>query len=82
VVSKEVILKTMKILNRILNCKTNTYNVILQSCLTKEEADKLIKLDINKLIDIDTKERIILFSKYIGKEKAEWFNALFEKDYL
>lgn len=72
----------MKILNWILNRKTNTYSAVLQSCLTKEEADKLIKLDINKLIDIDTKERIILFSKYIGKEKAEWFNTLFEKDYL
>jgi succinate dehydrogenase flavin-adding protein (antitoxin of CptAB toxin-antitoxin module) len=72
----------MKILNWILNRETNAYNVVLQSCLTKEEADKLIKLDINKLIDVDTKERIILFSKYIGKEKAEWFNTLFEKDYL
>ena len=72
----------MKILNWILNRKTNIYSAVLQSCLTKEEADKLIKLDINKLKDIDTKERIILFSKYIGKERAEWFNTLYEKDYL
>jgi len=72
----------MKILNWILNRKTNTYSAVLQSCLTKEEADKLIKLDINKLKEIDTKERIILFSKYIGKERAEWFNTLYEKDYL
>ncbi len=70
----------MKNLNWILNCKNNTYNVILQSCLTKEEADKLIKLDINKLINIDTKERLIIFSNVIGKEKAQWVNARFEKD--
>jgi succinate dehydrogenase flavin-adding protein (antitoxin of CptAB toxin-antitoxin module) len=72
----------MKILNWILNRKTNTCSAVLQSCLTKEEADKLIKLDINKLKDIDTKERIILLSKYLGKERAEWFNTLYEKDYL
>lgn len=72
----------MKILNWVRNRKTNTYNAVLQSCLTKEEADKLIKLDSNKLMQIDTKERIIIFSKYLSKGKAEWVNTLFEKDYL
>lgn len=49
-------------------------------CLSKEEANKLRNLDIKKMILMGSEERLGIFSKLIGVEKADWVNARFEKD--
>ena len=48
--------------------------------LSNEEADKLKNLDIAEIVLVDSKKRLDIFSKLIGKEKAVWVNARFEKD--
>ena len=61
--------------------KSNPFARAVEDCLSKEEADKLKFLDIEKILLLSTEERLRIFSSLIGS-KAEWFNSRFEKDYV
>jgi hypothetical protein len=72
----------MKFFNWILNRKTIAPNIGRGGCLSKKEADKLKKLDHEKLMNMDSKERFSVFANVIGEENAKWVNARFEKEFL
>jgi hypothetical protein len=60
--------------------KSKPFGFFMEECLSKDEADKIKKLDLEKILLMDSEERLSIFSGLLGKEKADWFNARFEKD--
>ena len=59
----------------------NPLGVMIEECLTKEEAAKIKQLDIEKVLLMTTKDRINALLPLIGS-KTEWFNAKFEKEFV
>jgi hypothetical protein len=49
--------------------------------LSETEKEKLKLLGHKLLIEVDKGERLRIFKKIIGKEKADWFNDYFEKNF-
>lgn len=72
----------MKIFNWTKNLKTTYFTIGNSFYLSKEEADKLKKLDIQKMVLMESQDRLGIFSKIIGKEKADWLNTRFERDLI
>ena len=50
-------------------------------CLSKEEAFRLKKIDMEKILILKYKERIAIFTRLIGKDKAGWFDTMINKEY-
>lgn len=59
--------------------KSKSFGFSFEECLTKDEADKIKALDLEKLLDADRNERLRIIVETIGKDKAEWLNSRFEK---
>lgn len=62
--------------------KSKLFGFSFEECLTKDEADKMKALDLEKLLDADRNERLRIIVETIGKDKAEWLNSRFEKDVI
>ncbi len=50
-------------------------------CLNKEQAQRLEKIEIVKVANLKRKERIIIFTRLLGKKKAIWFDSEFQKKF-
>lgn len=50
-------------------------------CLQEEEAYRLKKVEIEKIIKLKYKERIAIFSRLIGKKKAVWLDSELQKKF-
>ena len=62
--------------------KPITSNFSIDPCLSKEEAAKLKMLNSEQVIDMESEERIKVFTEIIGKEKAIFVNTRLEKDLI
>lgn len=62
--------------------KSKSFGFSLEECLSEDEADKIKRLDFEKLIDADREDRLNIIIKAIGKDKAEWLNSRIEKDFI
>lgn len=51
-------------------------------CLNDEEANRLQNLDFKKVMRLGYKERIGILTRLIGKFKAVWFDAEFQKKFV
>ena len=56
-------------------------SVFAEECLTRDEADKIKKLDVQELLEASSGERTKRFRSLIGN-KAEWLNSKFETEYV
>jgi hypothetical protein len=56
--------------------------ITLEDCLTKDEAGKLKKLNLDQLLEMDSADRIEAMTKVIDREKAIFVNNRFEKDLI
>ena len=72
----------MKIFNWAKNSKTTYFTIGNNFYLSKEQADKLKKIDIKEISLMESQDRLGIFSKIIGEEKAGWLNAHFERDLI
>lgn len=49
-------------------------------CLSTEDASRLKKTEVEKIISLEYKERIAIFTRLIGKKKAVWFDAKLQEN--
>jgi hypothetical protein len=62
--------------------KSRPLGFFLEECLSKEDAIKIKQLNIEKILLLDRRERVVIFSNLIGEEKATWLNSHFEKEFV
>jgi hypothetical protein len=55
---------------------------VMENCLSKEEADRLLEVDPQRLIDMDVAERITFLSAIFGDAKARFVNARLEAEII
>ncbi|MEI6191078.1 MAG: J domain-containing protein [bacterium] len=50
-------------------------------CLTEEDVYRLEKIEIEKVFNLRRRERVAIFTRLLGKDKAIWFDAILQEKF-
>jgi hypothetical protein len=56
--------------------------IAIEDCLTKQEAAQLLGLDFDSIFNMNSEQRLKVFSELFGEKKAAFVNSRFETDII